>query len=245
MAIGDAGDMLARLGLTLPPWFSDAPPHLQGVLAGMAAEHVNLWDTIGYARQQTRLATLADGWADAAAWDFFGSRVLRGVGESDAALQLRLRREILQPRATRASLIARLTDLGCTSITVFEPARPADIGGYGIAMGYGVAGAYGSLSLPNQSFITLTRPAGQGIPNIPGYSTTGGYRIATAYARLSDEAPHVTDQDIYDAIVDTIPVGSIGWIRLSGAFASAANLTLVDSDGNPLTDTSDNPLRQS
>ena len=197
-------------------WFPDVSPVLDALLQALGTNWADLYSQLQYTGLQTRLATVSDGFLDMAAADFRDPSFSRRSGESDDAFRSRLL-PIFRDKVTRAALIARLTDLGCTSITVFEPARPADVGGYGIAMGYGVAGAYGSLSLLNQSFITLTRPAGQGIPNIPGYSTTGGYGIAAAYARLSDEAPHVTDQDIYDVIVDTIPVGSVAWVRLTGA----------------------------
>ena len=80
-------------------------------------------------------------------------------------------------------------------------------------------GGIGSMRMPAQFFVRVARPSGQGIPNLAGYGTgAGGYGVGgDAYARLSDALPHVTDQDIYDAINDVLPMGVIAWVALMGA----------------------------
>jgi hypothetical protein len=90
---------------------------------------------------------------------------------------------------------------------------PAGSSGMG---GYGAAGAYGSISLPYQAFITAFRPSGQGLPYIAGYGiSTGGYSTPSQseYAEYSDGG--VTDADIYAAIAATKPEGTAVWARLS------------------------------
>jgi hypothetical protein len=89
---------------------------------------------------------------------------------------------------------------------------------YGYAIGYGVAGAYGSLVHPYQAFITAYRPLGTGIPYVAGYgSSPSGYSIASRgeYASLSMVQASVSDSDIYAAIANVIPAGTIAWVRIS------------------------------
>lgn len=85
------------------------------------------------------------------------------------------------------------------------------------------AGGYGSLNMPYQFFVTVQRPSGQGIPGVSGYGDmAGGYGIgAIEWAKYSDALPHVTDQDIYDAIVDMLPMGATAWVALTGANTNA------------------------
>lgn len=82
--------------------------------------------------------------------------------------------------------------------------------------GYGAAGAYGSVLLPYQAFITAFRPNGQGLPFISGYGiSTGAYSTPSrsAYGQLS--GGDVTDGDIYAAIDATKPIGTVAWTRIS------------------------------
>lgn len=82
--------------------------------------------------------------------------------------------------------------------------------------GYGVAGAYGSVLLPYQAFITAFRPNGQGLPFVSGYGiSTGAYSAPSrsSYGKLS--VGDVTDADIYAAIDATKPIGTVAWTRIS------------------------------
>ena len=49
---------------------------------------------------------------------------------------------------------------------MFEFARPTDTGAYGIALAYGAAGAWGSLTLPYQALITTHGDARSSIARI-------------------------------------------------------------------------------
>jgi hypothetical protein len=123
--------------------------------------------------------------------------------------------ELRRPRATRAAVIQALQDLTGRAPTVFEPARPADTGAWGIATGYGAAGAWGSLMLPGQCFVSAFRPVGGGIAYLPGWDAGGWGAGISSYASLDMIQGQVTDADIYAAVADTLPATAIAWTRIS------------------------------
>lgn len=89
---------------------------------------------------------------------------------------------------------------------------------YGYAIGYGVAGAYGSLVCNYQAFVTAYRPLGSGIPNVQGYGVSvGGYSQPSQadYADIGDMTGVVSDAFIYAAIASVLPSGTICWTRIS------------------------------
>jgi hypothetical protein len=107
---------------------------------------------------------------------------------------------------TSAVTVTRATDTLLNNM----PAGSIAIGGYG------AAGAYGSISLPYQAFVTAFRPLGQGLPFVSGYGiSTGAYSTPSrsAYGQLS--GGDVTDADIYAAIDATKPIGTVAWTRIS------------------------------
>lgn len=219
MATGDTVDMVQRMRRVLPvEWFSDDAPILTGLLSGLGAVWASIYALIGGVGLMTRLATVNGPFLDLAALDYRATTLQRRAGESDTAFRGRLL-PIFVDKATRAAVIARLKALTGHTPTVFEPSRPADIGGYGVAMGYGAAGAYGSLSLPYQCFIQVDRPVGAGIPYVSGWgSSVGGWGVGSIeWGSLSQEAPHVSDADIYAAVADTIAAGTIAWVALGGS----------------------------
>jgi hypothetical protein len=219
MATGDQQDMLARLQALLPRgWFGDAPPILTALLNGFAAILANVYAVLSYARLQLRIATATDGWLDIISADFFGTTLPRKTGESDTAFRNRITVNLFRERATRKAVVQVLTTLTGRAPLIIEPMRPADTGGYGIACGYGVAGAYGSLVHQYQAFVTAYRPRGIGIPNIAGYGgSSSGYSIASRgeYASMSMVQQSVSDADIYAAVASVIPAGTIVWMRIS------------------------------
>ena len=212
---GDAPDMVARLRAALPArWFPDSAPVLKGLLSGLAQSATAIFTLVAYARTQARIATATDLWLDLIAEDCFGPRLRRRGGEIDVIFRPRIQRELLRPRATRAALAAQVTDLTGLAPAVFEPARPADTGGYGVRAGYGNAGGWGSLSLPFQCFVVVHRPAGGGIPLIPGYGFVGGYGAACAYAS-ADMLTGITDADIYATVAAVMPAAVTAWTRIT------------------------------
>ena len=217
---GDTADFAQRLRRVLPTgWFPDTAPALDTLLQGLGQGWADLYAMLTTVQTQTRLTTVQGAFLDLAAADYRGAGgLMRRGGEPDAAYRARLL-PIFRDRVTRPALIARLKTLTGNAPVVFEPTRPGDTGGYGIACGYGVAGGYGSLVLPDQFFVTVQRPAGAGIPLVAGYgSPSGGYGVGRAvYGTLASELPHVTDMDIYAAVNDVRPAGSIAWVALTGA----------------------------
>lgn len=227
MATGDRTDILARLKAVLPPWFADSAPLLDGALSGFAAAMALVYELIGFARLQTRIKTATGGWLDLVAFDFFGFRIRRGPGQTDASLRARIVAELFRERATRYGITRVLTELTGRAPIIFEPARPADTGAYGpgpggdgIARGlaYNTLGGYGSLLLPYQAFVTAYRPSGSGIPNVAGYGvSTGAYGTPSRleYGSLAQIQGAITDADIFAAVDSVAPVATTLWTRIS------------------------------
>ena len=212
----DGPGMAWRLRQVLPSrWFGDDAPVLSAVLAGIGAVWSAIYDQIAFVRLQTRLATATGAFLDIAALDFLGGRLVRRPGEPDVNFSGRIRQEIVRPRATRGALIQLLTDLTGQPFRVFEPARPADTGGYGVGgVGYGVAGGWGSLETPYQVFVDAQRPKGAGVPNSGGYGVGMGYGVGGGQYIGPDSLQGFTDAEFYDAIESVLPSGVTAWVRL-------------------------------
>lgn len=217
---GDPVDMLHRLKAAIPSrWFPDYSPNIDALLSGFAAVWAWLYSLLAFSKRQQRVAT-ADGiFLDLAAYDFLGSRLQRSQSQGDDKFRRIVQLEILRPRATRAALDQALFDLTGNHPTIIEPRRPYDLGGYGIAMGYGVAGAYGSIYMPHQALVTAYRQHSGGIAGIAGYNTPyGGYGIgAIEYASSSQIVGDITDEDIRRVVLETAPAGSLIWMRIANA----------------------------
>ena len=210
--IGDQADFVARLKAVLPRnWFTDVAPVLDSLLVGLGAAWSGTYSLLRFVQAQARISTASGTFLDLASDDFFGGNFTRFSGEVDAVFRGRLHRNILRARGTRQSLLDALQDLTGRSAAVFEPARPGDTGGYSTGgLAYGTAGAYGSLLLPFQCFVTTYRPLGAGIPLVGGYGGPG----PLAYANLGWVAAEVTDADILSTVAGLMPVGSIAWTRI-------------------------------
>jgi hypothetical protein len=209
---GDQQDFSNRLRALLPAkWFpitapdatESATPILDGVLAGLAAAWAWLFSVYTYANLQSRIATATDAFLDIIALDFFGTRISRKAGQSDASFRRRILLEILRPRATRAAMAQALTDLTGRAPTIFEPANSSDTGGYcsganlndaslpgnllGGGVGYNSGGGYGCLAIPFQCFITAYRPHGGGVAFVSGYGNPDSFAYgAGGYGSITD-----------------------------------------------------------
>lgn len=195
---------------------------LTPVLSGLSDGWAWLHGMLGYVQQQTRIATATDSFLDLISQDFLGNVLPRRFGETDASFRGRIQRELLRPRATRPALVSALTNLTGRAPAVFEPARPADTGGWGKATGYGSAGGYGSLMLPFQVFVTAFRPLGTGVPQVAGWGhvpashAAGGWGTgAVQYTSLAMVQSQVTDASINETIASTVPVSVTAWTRIS------------------------------
>jgi len=221
---GDQQDILSRLKQVLPlQWFPDNTPVLDTLLNGVAWAWAWVYELLQYVITQARISTAEDTWLDLIAADYFGSGLGRRVGENDDAYRSRIRLELIRQRGTRRAVILSLVDLTGRSPIVFEPANTLDTGGYGSISGtaggvaYGVAGGWGSLSLPFQFFVTAYRPASVGIGSVSGWGCGGGgyCQGSLEYASLTMMQGQITDVDICTAITDVLPVGVIAWTRIS------------------------------
>ena len=216
---GDTSDMLARLKMVLPArWFADATPILDALLSGFAAAWSGVYLVLTYVRAQTRIATATDIFLDLASTDYFGTALPRRTGESDADFSARIQRNLLAPRATRASLVQMLTGMTGRAPTILEPLNATDLGGYDTGiLGYGVCGAYGCRTLPFQFFVTAYRPAATAVNNAGGYNSgPGGYNYAPMlYADVTSYAGATSDADIHAAIASVLPTCGVAWTIIS------------------------------
>ena len=223
MATGDSNDILGRIKALFPRgWFADASPIRDGLAGGAAEAFAHAYSLLAYARLQTRIGTLTDGWLDLAAYDYFGLRFRRKPNETDNPFRTRILREIFRPRNTRAAITRVVTDLGSVPPLIIETNNPTDCGGLGPTgqMGYGVAGYYGSQLLPYQSFVTVKRPSSSGIPSVAGLTASqGGYgpaaNNAAAYGSNTLIVGAVTDQNIYDAVNSVRASGTTVWVKIT------------------------------
>ncbi len=217
--IGDIGDFVGRLKAVLPArWFGDTTPVLDGLLSGLAAAWSGLYGLLQGVAAQARIATASGIFLDMASADYFGGALPRAAGESDAAFSLRIYANLLAPRATRASVVAALTNLTGRAPVIFEPLNAADTGGYNSGwLGYGVAGGYGCAALPFQFFVTGYRPNAAPVSHAGGYGIgPGGYNTAPMfYANLENVGGAVTDSALYAAVASVLPTASIAWMNLS------------------------------
>jgi hypothetical protein len=221
---GDQQDIVNRLKQVLPlRWFPDETPVLDTLLNGVAWAWAWVYELLQCVRSQARVSTAEGFWLDLLAADYFGQRTGRRIGENDNAYRLRIQLELIRERGTRRALILSVIDQTGRSPIVFEPANTSDTGGYGNinevtgGFAYGMAGGWGSLSLPFQIFVTAYRPASVRIGSVSGWGCSGGgySQGALEYVSLAMMQGQITDTDICRAITDVLPVGVIAWIRVN------------------------------
>ncbi len=209
-----------RIRRVLPRgWFAEpgSTPVLDGILAGLGYAHAQLSTWIAFSRLQIRLAKATDDFLDGIAADFLGTRIYRLDGETDAAFRLRIRREILRSRATRAAMVAALVDLTGQIPLIVEPGNTSDCGGYDLGgVGFDAGGAWGDPSLAFQCFITAYRPHVGGIAGVDGFDgSLGGWDVGAVEYVSPDQVSGVSDTDIYAVIEATRPAATVCWVRLT------------------------------
>lgn len=219
MAIGDNNDQFGRLKRLLPrSWFGDNAPVIDALLRGFAGVNAQLYALIAYAKCQTRINTATDGWLDMIAYDFFGNGLPRRPGQSDDAYRAWIKVNLFREKATRKAIVLVVRELTGRDPLIIEPANPVDTGAYGGPMlGYGVAGSYGSLSMPYEAFVTVFRSVGDGVADVAGYRTpTAGYHIPSraVYASRHMVDGDISDADIYAAIDSVKMCGTRIWVRI-------------------------------
>jgi len=198
-------------------WFSDSSPILEAVLAGVASAWVEVFALLDATSAQRRVGTASGVFLDIAALDYFGQGLTRRPAEVDTAYSVRIQQNLIRPRATRAGVVQALQDLTGRVPSVFEPRNPVDTGGYNLNMGYGLAGGYGSMTIPYQFFVRAYRPNNLPVSNASGYVVgPGGYNAAPSfYADTSEFQGNISDAEIYANIAAVAPTTSIAWTTIS------------------------------
>jgi hypothetical protein len=183
---GDQADIASRVNALLPVgWFTGLTPLKDALITGIANVFAFIYALFGYLRLQTRIATATDGFLELVAGDFFATALPRNSGETDASYRTRIQTSLFLEKGTRADVIRVITQLTGNAPLIVEPSRPADCGGYGIAMGYSVGGHLGSRVHPYQAFISVAR------------------------------GTSASDATLYAAIASVLPEATIAWVKLS------------------------------
>jgi hypothetical protein len=128
---GDQADIAARLRRLLPNWFGQdvgPTPVLDALLEGPAWAMSFIYSLIAYARLQTRLLTMTDGWLDMAAEDFFGDTLRRKATEEDDLYRTRIRSALFAPSNTRAAISEAVQAIAGVAPRIIEPWRPDETG---------------------------------------------------------------------------------------------------------------------
>jgi hypothetical protein len=219
-----ATEILARLKAVAPKWFGYADtPIIDAVLSGAAVGAADITGQLDDVHLQTRIRTATGANLDMIAADFFGRRIRRNRNETDGSFRRRILAEIFRERATLAGMKKALLDLTTFDARIWEPAKPANGGGYSTGRGgYNYAGAYASLQYPSQAFITVYRPLNvTSVPGINGYSgVIGGYGVGRSqYARIEDSIGAIEDATIHDTVVNVAPAGVRCWVNILSSAA--------------------------
>jgi hypothetical protein len=225
MAVGDANDILSRIRhVTARRWWNFTSPIRDAVVGGLGNGAAWCYSWITYAKLQSRLATATGVWLDLISFDFLGRDLPRN-GLPDSTFRTLIDAHILQERVTRKGMTQVLTALLGMPPKIIEPWNPGDCGAYGYGtFAYGKAGCWGSMQLPGQVFMQISRApqVGAGVPNVAGYKKPGntssmglgGYgQGQIQYIGVQVGVLGVTDAVIEAAIKSTKPTGVICWIQ--------------------------------
>lgn len=206
--------MIDRLRALLPArWL--AGERTDALLGGIADALQVAADFLGYAVQQTRLATVSGIWLDLAAADFTGTEIVRRTGELDDAFRARLRREILRERVTRVAMSAAITDMTGHVPAIIEPWNPSDTAAWtGPTAFWGIA-TIGSQAIGAQAFVSPI--IGGGVADVSGWncgatawSLGSGAQIDAAIINAG-----VSIDDVLAQINRTRPTGVTVWAPLT------------------------------
>ena len=223
MATGDQNDMLARLQRLMPTgWFSvGAVPVRDAMLTGIANLFAFIFTSLAYVRLQTRIATATDGYLDLIANDFFGDKLQRSPGQSNASYRASIQAAMFRERGTRRAITLVIQQILGSTPTIIEPQFARDTGAYRTpgTLYYGAKGCYGSMRMPKQCFVTVPVPGALVLapPDVGGYgSPVGAYGTGSQleYVSIQKHIDAVTAADVYAALDSVRPVTGVIWTQL-------------------------------
>lgn len=227
MATGDQKDFIARLQALIPNgWFPNGlSPIRDAIITGAANGFAFIYSLLAYVRLQSRIASATDGFLDLISFDFFGGKLPRADGQTDASFRNQIIAFLFRQRNTRQSIILVIQQLLGTTPTIIEPQRAGDTGVYDLAstLANDVAGAgvYGDSRMPLECFVTVTLPTALAIapPLLAGYGVSfGAYGTPSLISYI---APPVIDPvqaaDIYAALDSVRPVTGVIWTQIEAA----------------------------
>jgi len=104
MAKGDVQDFVKRLKAVLPPWFGEAYPLLNALLAGYATMDAFIYSLTEYLNAQMRIQTATGQNLDLIACDFYEGILERPENMSDEQFRKFILASLLQEQATRKGM---------------------------------------------------------------------------------------------------------------------------------------------
>lgn len=257
MALFDQNDFVGRLLRQMPTrWFPSVAPRLNAILQAPALLFSLAYAMLTFSKAQQRIATASGSFLDLAAADYFGPDGLTRLEfEGDPAYRARIKYSLTAPRGTLAGMAGMLKQLTGNDATIFQPNLPSNcgglgtlanpgIGGGGLFWGLGIppnygsfgglGGAFGTLTMPAQVFITVPPPV-TGFNVFGGYGgfadkaapvSGGGFGLgslaspgagggAVAFIDPSSIPGLVTDDFIYQQIANWMPAGYTAWVLIS------------------------------
>lgn len=228
---GSILDVVQRLHKGLPAqWFpaqaqntDGSVPRIWSTKVALASAFAPIWTMLQYVALQTRTSTSSDGWLDLRSWDFFGGKLPRLPGETDAAFYARIQWLLLQPANTRTAISDAIQHITGTKPRIILPWVPTDVGvldgpgAYGLFMDCDTMGSparFVDPGLRDQFWIETVLPVEQvlGGTAVPAYDV--GF-LDTYTATLIDLNPSQSTNvaAIYNLITRLKAAGIVAWVK--------------------------------
>lgn len=200
-------DFTQRQLALLPPWFGLDAPDLTAILQGSASINLFIYNLQLYLRQQMRLQTMTGDTLDIFAQDYFGEDLERHAYESDDVYRKRIKISLLRPGVTEQAMIQVLTNLTGRAPVIWVAANSGSYCDYSFCDHMYL----GSNTNPYEVWIIAYRPT-------PPFEGGISYVDETTFCDHSFGAyiveSSITDQDILDAIAQTIAEGIVTHVTI-------------------------------
>jgi len=197
-------------------WFSSVATSsgiIGAVLAGYAWAFGYVMEIAQFVALQIYLQTTSGGFLDLWAYDFFGTFVLRNVGESDVSFRNRVSAYILAPTVTKAAIVGILTRLGFTTPVVREAFSPLDTASFSGTSYFGGGGnaRFGSQSYPGQIFVEAGLPSVSTGGSVPTFGEVY-YNTDPAYLTPAPSS-NLSLANLYSVINFIRAAGILAWVK--------------------------------